>query len=248
MYEIDLPGGGAIGERETGGGPNGLAEDAEGRIWVAQNGGRTLPNRTGRPTAPGLQVLDVSCDVGYVVEGFEAPNDLVVGPDGRVWFTDPGVTDDHPGRLHVYNPRTATTTTVAADLRYPNGLAFSPEGNLVVAETRSGALLRCAAEAGELGDARLFAELPAGGADGLAFAADGRLFAAVPTENRIDVFALDGRRLAPIEFGTPTFPTNLCFAGPALDVLIVTAAKGGRVLALEDVGVGLPLPAHAAHT
>lgn len=48
-----------------------------------------------------------------------------------------------------------------------------------------------------------------------------------------------GRPDGVIDFPEPTFPSNLCFAGPALDVLVVTAAKGGRVL-LVDRGLRTP--------
>jgi gluconolactonase len=79
----------------------------------------------------------------------------------------------------------------------------------------------------------VFATLPDSGADGLALGADGVLYAAVPRAERIAVLDPDGRERPSLRFDGPTFPTNLCFAGPDLDVLVVTAAKGGRVLALD---------------
>jgi gluconolactonase len=242
VCEIELGGGGLVSSVEVGGGPNGLAEDDAGRVWVAQNGGRTMPSRSDRQVRPGLQRIENGAVREVVGGGFEAPNDLTVGPDGRIWFTDPGVRETGPGQVYAYDPVTGATTLAADGLEYPNGLAFGPDGALVVAETRTRRVLRYTLSNSELSFEGVFGALPDGGADGLAFTADGRLLAATPAADLITVFDADGRLQRPLRFDGPTFPTNLCFAGADLDVLVVTAAKGGRVLALQDVGQGLPLP------
>jgi gluconolactonase len=241
VCEVDLDGGGVVARIETGGGPNGLAEDDEGRIWVAQNGGLTMPSRSTRPVVPGLQELSAGVrDVA--TPGVLGPNDLVAGPDGRIWFTDPGGKghDGRPAPVRAHDPATGTTECVADGIAYPNGLAFDPAGeSLHVAETRTGAILRYARDGRSLHPLGRFAALPEGGPDGLAVDDEGVLLAAAPEADAIFRFAPDGRALTPVRFDRPTFPTNLCFAGPALDVLVVTAAKGGRVLAVEGVGRGL---------
>jgi gluconolactonase len=85
--------------------------------------------------------------------------------------------------------------------------------------------------------------LPEGGPDGLALGVEGRLCVAALDADAIMVFDDEGRLEQRLDFAEPTFPTNLCFAGPGLDVLVVTAAKGGRVLAFDRPGTapGLPL-------
>lgn len=45
-----------------------------------------------------------------------------------------------------------------------------------------------------------------------------------------------------LAIGEGTMPTSVCFAGDALDRLIVTVAKGGRVLAFPVEIPGLPTP------
>lgn len=244
VHEVDLAGGGVLASVETGGGPNGLAQDRHGGIWVAQNGARMMPSRSTRPTVPGLQRLDVAAGRVEDVDGgpFLAPNDLVEGPDGRIWFTDP--THDGPGTLHAHDPSSGATELMADRMAYPNGLVFDAAGTtLVVAETRTGRLLRFRWDGACLDRDGVVATLPDGGADGLALGPDGDLYAAIPRADRIAVLAPDGRERSSLRFDTPTFPTNLCFAGPAAHVLVVTAAKGGRVLALDMPTPPTPGPA-----
>ncbi len=83
---------------DTGGGPNGLAVDADGVLYVAQNGGIW----GGHPGCPaGVQRVDGD-SVEHVVAGpMEAPNDLCFGPDGRLYVTDPR------GETMPHEPETA---------------------------------------------------------------------------------------------------------------------------------------------
>ena len=47
--------------------------------------------------------------------------------------------------------------------------------------------------------------------------------------------------LVVLRFDGIATPTNLCFAGPERDVLVVTAAEGGRVVAFDGVATGAPV-------
>ena len=70
--------------------------------------------------------------------------------------------------------------------------------------------------------------------------ANGRLWCAASEGDCIYAFEPDGRIAERIDLG-PSFPTNLCFAGPDRATLVVTAPKGGRVLAAEVAVPGAPL-------
>jgi gluconolactonase len=249
VVEIDLDGG-VLTTTEVGGGPNGLAEGPDGAIWVAQNGAELRPSHSTRPTSAGLQRLHAGRIVDVVVPGALAPNDLATGPDGRIWFTDPGLPGGTGnGRLCAYDPDTGTTSAILEGLAFPNGLAFGPEGDvLYLAHTDDGVVTQHRWTGDRLVPSGARAVLPAGGPDGLALDTNGRLYAAAPDAEAIFVFEPDGRPAGDIRFQEPTFPTNLCFAGPGLDVLVVTGAKGGRVLLLELPGCtrGLSLRAGAA--
>src|SRR5206468_1664560 len=76
-----------------------------------------------------------------------APNDIVVHPDGGIWFTDPGYGslmnyEGHKGELYLkeaiyrIDPRTGKMEKVLDEMFKPNGLCFSPDyKKLYIADT-----------------------------------------------------------------------------------------------------------------
>ena len=244
VVEVDLHTGRTREVAETGGGPNGLAEDGQGRVWVAQNGGVVVPSRSARRVTPGLQLLDHGAVRDVVTTGLRAPNDIVEGPDGRLWFTDPGPPGDTGhGRVCAFDPATGAVSVLLDGIDFPNGLALGPGGDVLhVAETETGRVVRYDWDGSGLHRSGVSAVLPQGGPDGLALDRDGRLYAAAPDADAVFVFEPDGRPLEPLRFGGRTFPTNLCFAGVDRDVLVITAGKGGRVLAVTGYARAPGLP------
>ena len=59
---------------------------------------------------------------------------------------------------------------------------------------------------------------------------DGRLYVAAFLLDEVQVYAPDGSLERRISTGAGSRPTNLCFAGQDLDRLVVTVARGGRML------------------
>ena len=240
IYEVSLDGDGAAVYCETGGGPNGLSADAEGTVWVAQNGGVTVPSRSTRPVRPGLQRISDGVVEDIVTEGCNAPNDLVQGPDGRIWFTDPfGPADQRAGQVRAYDIASGVVTTMLDGIQYPNGIAFDQGGDhLYVAETRTQTILRYSWDGDTLGPGEVFARLRVGSPDGMAFDVTGRLYVAGAGSDHVLVFDRSGNEVETVEFGGLTMPTNLAFVG---DLLVVTAGKGGRVITIAGVAEGLAL-------
>jgi gluconolactonase len=240
VVDVDLERGGVRGIVETGGGPNGLAEADDGSVWVAQNAGAVRASRSPRPTRPGLQRLtgnDRQDVLDLPVPGTRAPNDLLIGPDGRVWFTDPGPPGDTArGRLLALDPSTGECEVLLDEQDFPNGLAFEPAtGTLWLAHTERSRISRHHWDGGRLHPAGDDLTLPGGGPDGLALDSCGLLYAASPATDAVLVYAPTGELHERLDFGEPTFPTNVCLAGDSQDRLVITAARGGRVLMLPAI-------------
>jgi len=247
VYRVSLEGAPPELVVETGGGPNGLAVDATGAVLIAQNGGTVMPSRSAVPVAPSVQRWDHGQLVTAAAQGMDGPSDCVVGPDGRFWFTDPA---DHalegtpePGRLMSWDPVTDELIVRRDGLLFPNGLAFEATGERIcVAETAPGRVSRFVVAEGCRPDGWT-AQLPAGKPDGIAFDAAGWLWVAGSVGGNVVAFDDHGELRDELNFGTGSMVTSLCFAGPKLEMLVVTAAKGGSVIGMPARHPGLPLPA-----
>jgi len=195
-------------------GSNGLALDAAGRLLVCQHGERRVVRRE---LGGALTVLADR----YAGRRLNSPNDVVVRPDGAVYFTDPPfglpASFDDPAKELPFQGvfRLAPDGALAAvveDLRAPNGLAFSPDGKtLYVSNAESERPVWMAYDVrddGTVGRGRVFADALAyvkpgeGVPDGMKVDRLGNLFAAGP--GGVHVFAPDGARLGRIVTGVPT--------------------------------------------
>jgi gluconolactonase len=141
---------------------NGMAYDAEGRLFVCE-AGRNSVTRTDRD---GTVTVIAS---HYRGKELNSPNDLAIHSNGDVYFTDPAY-----GRIPVYGierPQqlpfqgifripngTAEPELVSDELEQPNGLAFSPdESVLYVADCETGELIAFDVDAdGGLSGRRVF--------------------------------------------------------------------------------------------
>jgi gluconolactonase len=234
----------------TSGGANGAALAADGSILVTQNGGIDFSNLPGVfaelpacvPAVPGLQLAAPDGTVSYLADsGLRGPNDLAVTPDGTVFFTDPGhfpPSEDGLGRVMKYE-RDGTVSTFADAFYYCNGIAFEPDGTVVVIERR--------------GLQRVYADgtrdwvnpkLGRGGGDGFCLDADGRFYVASTIEHGIRVVDRDGTILDFLAIEGEGLTTNCCFGGDDLRTLFVTDAIPGDLVAFE----GMPTPGLALPT
>jgi gluconolactonase len=226
-------------------GSNGLALDAQGRLLLCQHGDR----RIARLEGDGTQTVLADRFEG---RRLNSPNDLVVRPDGAVWFTDPpwglpGAFEDPAKELAwsgVYRLRPDGGLALASrELRAPNGLGFSPAGDvLYVSESDPGNPRWLAFPVngdGTLGasrtfaDGRAFAKRAPGVPDGLDVDARGNVFAAGP--GGIHVFAPDGTHLGSLWTGVAT--SNCAFGGDGSD-LYVTASTAVYKIRLLTQGLG----------
>lgn len=246
ILEVDLEQGSAKSCAETGGGPNGLCESADGSVWIAQSGRRREERPVARRVPPGIQRWRPSAAVeDFLMDEFDSPNDCAMGPDGRMWFTDPRGPalegDPEPGRVCALDTRKRRADVVLEGAMYPNGLAFGPGGSqLYVAETAAQRIVRYRVAGEGLSGGEEFAAIAPGKPDGIAFDSEGNLYVAATTADEVVVLDSSGGVSERIRVGA-SFPTNVCFGGREMTTLFITAARGGRVLAVEGRIPGLPL-------
>ena len=234
-----LPGGALREWVHTGGGSNGSRFGPNGDLFIADCVRKAIV-RCSMATAQET-VYAAHCD-GRPLRG---PNDLCVGPDGTLYFTDPTgfALAERIGAVYAVAPD-GGVAPLATDLAFPNGLMVTPDGaTLVVAETFTGVLHHYS-----LDPVRRYRELeplatlhPAGegasptdvvGPDGMAFGADGNLYVAHYGSGYVQVVTPDGAIVTSLPAGG-TNPTNVAFWQ---DSLYVTQGTSGSIYRL-DIGV-----------
>jgi gluconolactonase len=235
----------------TGGGTNGATVDADGVIWVANNGGLSLGSKgywklptllEGRiqRVAPDGTCTDASGDLPGELP--HRPNDLCFGPDGKLYFTDPRNWEDlanlKVGRLWRFDPTTAAGDVLAEIPLFCNGIAFGPDpSRLYVAQTMGMKIFEFDWRAEGVGDPREWVTLPAGFPDGMCFSSEGDCYVCGATADVIQVFDADGTLKETVELPKGSDPTNCCLGD---GTLYVTCSTSGELLAF-DIGVE-PLP------
>ena len=207
---------------------NGNAVDAESRLLHCEHGRRCIS----RTDPGGATTVLVSCFEG---RRLNSPNDLVVGPDGAIWFTDPtyGIQNPRQGcpaapeldhrSVYRYDPRTGTLARMA-DLDQPNGIGFAPDGRTLYvsdsAEDRHEIVACDVGADGALTGRRVFRTIEPGVPDG--FAVDARGWVWTSSGSGVQVFAADGAPLGLIP--TPHTCSN-CTFGPDGRRLFITGEE-----------------------
>jgi gluconolactonase len=186
-------------------GSNGLILDSQGRLVLAQHGDRRVARREADGTFTTLADR-------YQGRRFNSPNDLVYGPNGDLYFTDPpyGLPDTFESSEReldfqgVYRLTPAGEVhLVTRDLNAPNGIGISPDGSTLYVsntdDTFVGWMAYPLLADGSVGPGRVFAMAVfdgPGNQDGLDIDERGNVFA---TGTRgVHVFDPDGTLLGRI--------------------------------------------------
>lgn len=230
-------------ENDWSAGPAGLALDAAGNLLICEQGDR----RIGLLTPAGERSAFVDHFNG---KRLNSPNDLVWGPDGWLYFTDPPFglkeQDDDPQKELDFNgvfrvSADGQTVELLADGQSrPNGLAFSPDGQYLYVSNsdpyRKNWMRYPLAEDRSVGAGRVFYDVTSnneeGLPDGLVLDQDGRVYAAGP--GGVWVFSPGGVHIGTIRPDEP--PANVAWGNEG-KTLYMTARTGVYRIQLNVQGM-----------
>lgn len=169
----------------------------------------------------------------YQGQRFNSPNDVVIGPDGAIYFTDPTL-DLPKGEKQeitfqgVYRlDAKGQVRLLTKELTQPNGLAFSPDGKKFYvddSEQRNIRVYDFHAD-GSISNGRIFGTEAgpknSGVPDGMKLDTEGNLYVTGP--EGLWVWDPEGHHLGTIVM--PEQPANLAWGDPDYGTLYITATK-----------------------
>jgi gluconolactonase len=205
-------------------------------------------------TASGLRAIirlsvdgksfDVVAD-HYQEKKLNTPNDIVIGPDGAIYFTDPLIDmtpeqkkdEETPASVYRLGPD-KTLTLLTDEIKAPNGLAFSPNGKyLYIDDDDKRNIRRYNFQNGAISNGMDFGDMKdavnRGVPDGMKLDRKGHLFVSGP--NGIWVWNSKGVHIGTVQM--PHGMANLTWGGPNYSRLYITAGNTVYILQTKTQGI-----------
>jgi gluconolactonase len=183
-------------------------------------------------------IIRITPDGKYIVladrfeeKKFNSPNDVVLGPDGALYFTDPTLDLPEGEKQELAYQGVfrldagGKVTLLTKELSQPNGLAFSPDGKKFYVDDSKQRNIRVYdfRSDGTIANGRVFGEEPGGKGDGvpdgIKVDRDGNLYVTGP--QGIWIWDAEGHHLGTIVM--PEQPANLAWGDADLGTLYITA-------------------------
>ncbi|MGC2822426.1 MAG: SMP-30/gluconolactonase/LRE family protein [Candidatus Sulfotelmatobacter sp.] len=196
-------------------------------------------------------IIEVTPDGKYKIladrydgKKFNSPNDVIFGPDGALYFTDPtldlvaGEKQEIPFQGVYRLDAKGNVQLLTKDLTQPNGLAFSPDGKRFYVDDSEQRNIRKYdfGPGGTLTKGRIFGEEPGGKGDGvpdgMKVDQNGNIFVTGP--KGIWVWDAKGNHLGTIVM--PEQPANLAWGDKDYRTLYITATTSVYRLEMKTSG------------
>jgi gluconolactonase len=196
-------------------------------------------------------IIEVTPDGKYKIladhydgKKLNSPNDVIDGPDGALYFTDPnmdlvaGEKQEIPYQGVYRLDAEGHVKLLTRDLTQPNGLAFSPDGRHFYVDDSEQKNIRVydVGPDGNLTNGRIFGEEPGGKGDGvpdgMRVDKNGNLFVTGP--KGIWVWDANGNHLGTIVI--PEQPANLIWGDKDYRTLYITATTSVYRLEMKTQG------------
>ena len=223
---------------------NGLTRDLQGRLVACEHDSRRVSR----------QELDGSITV--IANSFQGrqinrPNDVVVKSDGSIYFTDPWTSPNAPNQwdlpfsgVYRVSPDLGTLSLLIDDFIIPNGLAFSPDEDvLYINDSRRGHIRAFDVQPnGTLAKQtdRVFVELRGdepGVPDGMKVDVEGNVYCG--GAGGLWIMDPKGKKLGRIVHGAPA-TTNLAFGGADWKTLYFTSRNHLGAVNVKIAGIPVP--------
>ncbi|KAF2015362.1 putative lactonase drp35 [Aaosphaeria arxii CBS 175.79] len=209
--------------------PNGLKRTTDGRVLVADH---LLGLVEIKESGEAEVVLS-----GYRGERFRGLNDLTIGANGWVYFTDQGQSglQEPNGCIYRWHTTSQRLERVASGIPSPNGLALSTdETRLFVAVTRTNTIWRIPFVLdGGVSKVGVYLNLSGGnGPDGLAIDNNGGLVVAQPG---LGVLRFDSRGMLThvIELPDGASCSNIAFEGMGSKRMVIVDSAWGNIYEID---------------
>ena len=233
---------------------NGNTRDRQGHLITCKHDSRrvTRTEYDGRITV----LIDQ-----YQGRPLNAPNDIVVHPDGHIWFTNPGYGilgnyEGHraqfelPTNVYRLNPDSGEVSVVTAELEKPNGLCFSPDySKLYISDTGIShkpdhpqvIMVYDVINNSRLENGHIFCDTSPTVADGFRCDVYGNIWTSAgwagEGHDGVHVYSPEGILIGKIH--TPEIISNLCFGGLKRNRLFMTGSQSIYALYVGTQGAEL---------